>query len=473
MLKLVDAQSRDESLPHDYEVEQALLGAILVDNNRFAAASRHVSTDSFFEPLHGRIWTAIAAMVREGRGASHASLGAHFSLDVAMKELGGPAYLRNLTLMSPSVANAEDYARLIGQMATQRAVIAAADDMRAVAADPNPEWDAGQLTAECESILARVTTGSEVKSWRRMGAHLDELTSRIGSGDPIPKIASGLPDLDRLIGGFSPGDLSIIGGRPGMGKTAVAGQIAYNVGMRGKGVAILSMEMTGGDLALRMATAHLHLTHGVNIAYEAARNGKISDKEAEGLFFANGELRDLPILINETPGLRPTQIASEIRRLIAAAKNGGQAVDLVIIDHLQLLEADERRRDNSVREMTETTRSLKKLAMSLHLPIVALSQLNRGVEGRENKRPTLADLRESGSIEQDAAVVIFAYREGYYHKQKEPNKWTDPEGHNKWFSKWCEVKNAYELIVAKNRHGSDGTAYLYFDAPSSAIREMK
>src|ERR1700761_9055725 len=455
-------------VPYDIEVEQALLGAILNDNQALERATAILKPEQFYDPLHARIFAVMSQMIeRGGVVVTPLTLHATMKADPGVIELGGQAYFDSLRAAAPAIPNIRDFANIIADLAIRRSLIRIGEDIVNTAYDAPTEKTSREQIAEAEKALYAVAETSKYgegaidfhESLRRTV----EIAERaIARGGRISGVTSGFTDIDNLLGGLQPSDLLILAGRPGMGKTALGTNMAFHCAKaylqdletgaeypRGAPVLFFSLEMAAQQLSGRI------LSEQSELEVWKIRNGKFSESEWEKFVLAMQDLSNLPLYIDDTGGISIAQIAARARRL-KREKNIG----LIIVDYLQLIEPT-RRQENRVQEITEITKGLKALAKELNVPVLALSQLSRGVDSRDDKRPVLSDLRESGSIEQDADVVMFVYREEYYLKSREP----DPGSadHAKWLEKCERAHRRAEVLVEKHRHGATNKIDLYFD----------
>ena len=448
------APSRE--LPHNIDAEQALIGALLIDNDTLDRVAEVVTPTAFFEPLHARIWSAAVAMISSGRRADPITLRPAFEAEPDIAPgMTVPGYLGRLVAGAVTVAGAREYARTIRDLATRRAVVRICDEAAASARDLPPDRSPSTIVEAIESELfalaERGTSGRAVTFAEALDAAMRDVDAAFRSGSGIRGIPTGFSDLDRALGGLAPGALYVVAGRPGMGKTALATNIAWNAASRGVPVSFFSLEMPDSELALRVAAAES------GVSSERARRGAIESAEASDLMRAAQRIRDRKLFIDQRGGITIAQLVARARR-----QKRRHATALIVIDYLQLLAGGGRSAAaGRVQEITEITTGLKALAKELEVPIIALSQLSRQVEQRENKRPQLSDLRESGSIEQDADAVIFVYREEYYLANTKP----DGDGAKlaEWQRKLADASGKAEAIVAKNRHGRTATVELQFD----------
>lgn len=463
--KQADAVDKYRQAPFDVEAEQALLGAILVNNDAFERVSSFLEAEHFHEPLHQRIFEAIARVVRKGQLASPVTLRPYFSLDASMKEVGGADYLAELTRFSPSVINAADYGRMIFDLAQRRELIRVGEEIVNVAFDPPIDLSPNEQIEEAEkqlySIAEKGRFGGGFRSFKQAVTGAIEVAERAYmSPSHVTGIGTGLTDLDSLLGGLQKSDLIILAARPGMGKTSLATNIAFHAarewmrsdGQGGARVAFFSLEMSAEQLATRI------LAEQAEVSGSKIRRGRIEERDMQALIRVSAELERLPLYIDDTGGLSIAQVAARARRLKRAGDLG-----LIVVDYLQLLAGSgSKRQENRVQEVTEITKGLKTLAKELAVPVVALSQLSRGVDARDDKRPVLADLRESGSIEQDADVVMFIFREAYYLETKEPSM-DDPVEYQKWREKMDRIHGLSDVLVEKHRHGPTAKITLRFE----------
>jgi replicative DNA helicase len=455
-------------VPYDVEVEQALLGAILVDNRSLEAVTALLKAEQFYDPLHQRLFEAMmAAQDRGGMTITPLTLHAAMKADPGLQEVGGHAYLVGLAQAAPALPNVRDYAKILSELAVRRSLIRIGEDMVNAAYEAPHDKPPKTQIEEAEKALYRISESSKysdgpldfAESLRRTVVLAEKAQQR---GGRISGLVTGFSDIDSLLGGLQPSDLLILAGRPGMGKSSLATNIAFHAARayvqdmeagaevpRGAPVLLFSLEMAAQQLAARI------LSEQTEIEMWKIRNGKFSENEWEKFVLTMQDLSTLPLYIDDTGGVSIAQIAARARRL-KREKNIG----CVMIDHIQLVTGSGRA-ENRVQELTEISKNLKVLAKELDLPVVALSQLSRSVDSRDDKRPVLSDLRESGSIEQDADVVMFLYREEYYLKTREP----DPGSadHAKWLEKCERAHRRAELIVEKHRHGATNKIDLFFD----------
>lgn len=438
--------------PHDIQVEQALLGAILSNNDAFYRVSDTLEGAHFFEPVHEAIYVAAGRMILEGRQASPITLNTFLPKQQITENVSLAEYLARLTSEATTVINAPDYAELITDLWRKRELLRLSADLEVMALGTD---SSRKIIEDAEEQLLALTNADSAfggfVSFADALKQSIEITAKAYQRDGgLSGMPTGLLDLDKLMGGMQDSDLIVVAGRPGMGKSALAGTIAYNAADHGKRVGFFSLEMAAEQVSTRL------LSDRVGIASSRMRRGEISPNEFTEIAAKAQEIEGLPIYVDQTGGLSISQVVSRARRL---KKQRG--MDLMIVDYIQLL-AGRNRSGNRVQEVTEITTGLKALAKELNVPIIALSQLSRQVESRDDKRPQLSDLRESGSIEQDADVVLFLFREEYYLKNREPKSSTE-----EWFKWQDELKAATgkaEIIIGKQRHGPTGVVEVSFDA---------
>jgi len=458
--------------PHNIEAEQALLGAILVNNEAFYRVSDFLEPRHFFESVHQKIYEITASLIRAGKVASPVTLKTFLPADTDIGGLTVSQYLARLAAEATTVINAGDYGRTIYDLSIRRALIVIGEDLVNEAYDAPVDSTPSKQIEEAEKKLYEVAeSGRYEGGFQRFAQALttavDMAANAYARDGGLSGLATGLKDLDSKMGGLQASDLIIIAGRPGMGKTSLATNIAYNVARAWQGevrpdghmstvnggiVGFFSLEMSAEQLATRI------IAEQTGIPSSTIRRGAITERDFEEIKNVSIELQNLPFYVDETGGLSIAALAARARRL-----KRQRGLDLIVVDYIQLLQGSSKRAsEGRVQEVTEITTGLKALAKELNVPIMALSQLSRQVESRDDKRPQLSDLRESGSIEQDADVVIFVYREEYYLNNKEPRPGTDE--HAKWMLEMDAAHGKAEIIIGKQRHGPTGTVQVHFDA---------
>jgi replicative DNA helicase len=464
--------------PHNIEAEQALLGAILVNNDAFDRVSDFLKPQHFSEELHRRIYDVASQLIRAGKLATPVTL----KTFLGEHDLGGvtvPQYLARLAAEATTIINAEDYGRTIHSLAIRRDLILIGEDIVNSAYDAPIAAAPREQIEEAERKLYSIAeTGRYDGGFQRFSEALttaiDMAAKAYERDGQLSGIATGLVDLDRMLGGLQSSDLVIIAGRPGMGKTALATNIAFNIAkayesatrpdgthetVNGGIVGFFSLEMSAEQLATRI------ISEQAGVASYKIRRGDISEGEFHRLAEAARDMQTIPFYIDQTGGISIAQLVARARRL-----KRQRGLDLLVVDYLQLLSASKTRSDSRVQELTEITTGLKALAKELNVPILALSQLSRQVESRDDKRPQLSDLRESGSIEQDADVVMFVFREEYYLKNKQPREGT--EEFLNWQTEMERVHGRAEIIIGKQRHGPTGAVELAFEAEMTRFSNL-
>jgi replicative DNA helicase len=452
--------------PISLESEQCVLGAILLNNDAYVRVCDIVTAADFSEAIHQKIFGLMAQMIDAGQKVSLITIKA-FIDDHNFGEITVGQYLARLCAEATTIVNAPDYAKVVREMADRRRI---ADIARALF--PAADTDAGQLATEAIEALdevARTTTSAALPAVS-MGSALDRAVEGIAkayeSGNRIIGIPTGLKDIDNQLGGLHPGHLVIIGGRPGMGKSALLSCLLLNAAKKGHRSMVASLEMSAEELAERMISDTIFDFPCDNVPYSNLRTGTFHENMFQYVKDAAEINRALPIRIEEQPGLTMSQIATRARRM----KRSPEGLDLLAIDHLDLVKPSGRYQGNKVYELGEITAAAKALAKELKIPVVLLCQLNRGVEQREDRRPVLSDLRSSGSIEQDADVVIFLYREEYYLQHNKPKADTPEE--LQWVEKMADAKKKLTAIIAKQRMGPTGPVDLFCDIASNAVRDL-
>ncbi len=461
------------TLPQNLEAEQGILGSLLIDNRVYEKIGDMVKPDHFYAPAHQRIYKAIQTLVDRGQTASPVTLKGYFEKDADLEQVGGAAYLAELAAGVISVLNAEDYARTLQDLYLRRELISFGTDVVNDSYAHSLEADAFDTMEAAEARLFSLAETGEgqndfvtLRDSIKVAIDLAEVAYNNKGG--VTGVTTGLKDVDEKLGGLHNSDLLILAGRPSMGKTALATNMAFNAakayaqsgGKEGAVTAFFSLEMSHDQLTTRI------LAEQSGISGDSLRKGNMSEAQFRDFAQAAHRLSQIPLYIDDTPALSIGAVRTRARRL--KRKHG---LGLIVVDYLQLLRGNGTRQSesNRVLEVSEITRGLKALAKELQVPVLALSQLSRAVEQREDKRPMLSDLRESGSIEQDADVVMFVYREEYYLAREVPSQ-RDSETIDKfneryasWAQRLQDSANIAETIVAKQRHGPIGIVKLYFD----------
>ncbi|WP_051279637.1 replicative DNA helicase [Hellea balneolensis] len=461
-----------DSTPQSQEAEQALIGALLYDNEVYHRISGIVQAKHFYNPVHVRIFDSIAILIERGNLADAIVLKNRFSQDETLVDIGGVEYLALLLDNAPPGSTAPEYAKLILDMAMRRELIRLADGIKGEATDPDSEQDAQNQITSAESQLYNLAeiggTQSGFVSFENALIKSIEMASAAFSRDGhLSGTSTGLIDLDRQLGGMHRSDLIILAGRPSMGKTSLATNIAFNIAKKfkrekddngiektveGGVVGFFSLEMSSEQLATRLLAEHSQVpSHKI-------RRGDITAEQYEHIRDSADEINRIPLHIDDTGGISIGALSARARRLKRMV-----GLDMIVVDYLQLLTggAGMNSSTNRVQEVSMITQGLKALAKELDIPVLALAQLSRQVEQRDDKRPQLSDLRESGSIEQDADVVMFVFREEYYVARSEPSEGT--EEHLKWQEDMEQLHGKAEVIIGKQRHGPIGTVKLSFN----------
>ncbi|MFD1912655.1 replicative DNA helicase [Halodurantibacterium flavum] len=468
--KPADASEAGESLPHNIEAEQQLLGAILTNNDVYDRIAAIIRADHFFEPVHQRIFEIAAARIQKNALASPVTLKAFLEDDTGLRELGGPAYLARLAGAAISAYAARDYAQMIYDLAVRRELISLGRDISARAARVEISSEPREQIVEAEQRLYKLGEQGHVE--KGFQSFLKAVTDAVNVANAayqrdggLAGISTGLIDLDKKLGGLHPSDLLILAGRPSMGKTSLATNIAFNIAktykkgllpdgtegtVDGGIVGFYSLEMSAEQLAARI------LSEAAEVPSEQIRRGDMTEAEFRRFVEAAKALESCPLYIDDTPALPISQLAARARRLKRT-----HGLDVLMVDYLQLVRPATAK-DSRVNEVSEITQGLKAIAKELDIPVIALSQLSRQVESREDKRPQLSDLRESGSIEQDADVVMFVYRDEYYKEREKPGE-DNLEAMAKWQETMERVHGKAEVIIGKQRHGPIGTVELSFE----------
>ncbi len=466
--------------PANLDAEQAVLGAMLINIEAYERVTGFLKPEHFFDPLHAQIFETIGKLQGVGKPATPVTLRTFFENAAPIQPgLTVPQYLGRLAASATTVINAYDYGRIIYDLALRRQLIIIGEDMVNAAYDNPIDFAPEQQIEEAEGRLFNL---AEVGKYNQgflgfdeaLRTAVDMASNAYQRAGGLSGIATGLRDLDAKLGGLQPSDLVILAGRPSMGKTSLATNIAFNIAkayraerqpdgtekvLDGAIVGFFSLEMSAEQLATRI------LSEQAEISSEKIRRGMIDEPEFNRLAEASQQISTIPLYIDQQGGITIAQLAARARKL-----KRQKGLGLIIIDYLQLLAGSKRTSEGRVQEVTEITTGLKALAKELKVPILALSQLSRQVEQREDKRPQLSDLRESGSIEQDADVVMFVFREEYYVERTKPSEGT-PEFQT-WMEKMQQVSGKAEVIIGKQRHGPVGTVELAFEGSYTRFSDL-
>lgn len=474
--------------PANVDAERALLGAIMMNNRAYERVSDFLLPEHFADAVNGRIYQAITRLLEQGHQANAVTLKTYLERDELVVQAGGMKYLTAISGAVVNIINAGDYGKLIYDLHLRRELIALGEVMVNDAFEATPDDPATvQIESAEQRLFDLASSGTIEGGFRTFERSLVEAINQAEAAHrregALAGVTTGLLDLDRKLGGLHKSDLLILAGRPSMGKTALATNIAYNAARyysstenaedRGKTVAFFSLEMSSEQLATRI------LAERAKISSHEIRTGKLSNADFERLVASSQEMSALPLFIDDTPAVTVSTIRTRSRRLARQnAKDASGGLGLIVIDYLQLIAPSRTEKaENRVQEISAITRGLKALAKELNVPVLALSQLSRQVENREDKRPQLSDLRESGTIEQDSDVVMFVFREQYYLERSEPTQRPDEgddrfrERHLKW-QQGCErAHNIAEVLIAKQRHGPIGTVKLHFEPNFTAFSD--
>ena len=457
--------------PSNIEAEQALLGSILINNDIIDEISNIVNSSIFYDPAHIKIYEVIENLNNKGMVANPITLKNYFEKDNMLNEVGGTEYLVKLTRYSGSSKQAIDYAKIIHEMYLRRELVMISDRLSADTLNANSqEQNAENIIESTEkSLFDLAERGSFSQSFLKFNQALDQTiqmaTMAMQSDQGLVGVPTGLTDLDEKLGGLHKSDLIILAGRPSMGKTALATNIAYNAAQyiqkreEKSSVAFFSLEMSSEQLSTRI------LSEQAKIRSDDIRRGKVTEEEINRYIETSRNIYNLPLYIDETPAITIATLSNRARRIKRLF-----GLSLIVVDYIQLMKSNSNKNDGRVQEISEITQGLKALAKELSVPILALSQLSRAVEQRDDKQPQLSDLRESGSIEQDADVVMFVYREAYYLERKQPKLGSIE--YAEWQSKMNDVNGLADIILGKQRHGPTGTIKVEFEGIYTKFKDL-
>ena len=458
-----------EELPNNIEAEQSVIGTILVSNEIFDDISTIISSNNFFDPMHQKIFSAIENLIFKGMLANPITLKNYFENE--KDDLNVPDYLVKITKFSTSTRQAVEYSKIIYDMFVRRELIKISENTIDSAKLKDLNVNGQNIIENSEKLLFDLAekgsfNSSLVKFDEALKFTIEMASNAYKNEEGIVGVPTGLTDLDDRLGGLHKSDLIIIAGRPSMGKTALATNIAFNAARkiqeRGKktSIAFFSLEMSSEQLSTRI------LAEQSRIKSNDIRRGRISDEQFDRFIETSKNISELPLFIDETPAISIAALSNRARRIKRLF-----GLDMIVVDYIQLMRASINNKDGRVQEISEITQGLKAIAKELSVPVLALSQLSRAVEMRDDKKPMLSDLRESGSIEQDADVVMFVYREAYYLKAKEPRLST--VDHAEWQAKMNEVSHLAEIIIGKQRHGPTGTIMLEFEEMFTKFKDIQ
>ena len=459
-----------KELPNNIEAEQAVIGSILVSNDIFDDVGIIIDNKKFYDPVHQKIFAAIENLISKGMLANPITLKNYFENDNSLAELEGHEYLVKLTKFSTTIRQAIEYSKIVYDMHIRRELIKISETMTENASNKILDLPGNKIIEDSERLLFDLAekgslNTSFIKFDQALNYTIEMASNAYKNEEGIVGVPTGLTDLDDRLGGMHNSDLLIIAGRPSMGKTALATNIAFHAAkkLQEKGtkssIAFFSLEMSSEQLSTRI------LAEQSRIKSNDIRRGRISEEQFDKFIETSKNISELPLYIDETPAISIAAMSNRARRIKRL-----HGLDLVVVDYIQLMSAANTR-DGRVQEISEITKGLKALAKELSVPVLALSQLSRAVEHRDIKKPQLSDLRESGSIEQDADVVMFVYRESYYLERKEPRPAT--VDHADWQAKMNEVSNLAEIIIGKQRHGPTGNINVEFEAMFTKFRDIQ
>ena len=469
-VKSIQNKSQNKQ-PSNLEAEQALIGSVLVNNDIIDEVSSFIKPAIFYDPAHVKIFEVIENLNNKGMIANPITLKNYFEKDNMLNEVGGTEYLVKLTRFSGSVKQAIDYAKIIHEMYLRRELVSISEKLSYDTLNANnQEQDAEDIIESTEKSLFNLAErGSFSQSFIEFKKAIDKTielaTLAMQSDRGIVGVPTGLTDLDEKLGGLHKSDLVILAGRPSMGKTALATNIAYNAAQNilskqeKSSVAFFSLEMSSEQLSTRI------LSEQARIKSDSIRQGNVTEEEINRYIETSRNIYNLPLFIDETPAITIATLSNRARRI--KRLNG---LSLIVVDYIQLMRSSSNKNDGRVQEISEITQGLKAIAKELSVPVLALSQLSRAVEQRDDKQPQLADLRESGSIEQDADVVMFVYREAYYLERKQPKLGSIE--HAEWQSKMNDVNGLADIILGKQRHGPTGTVKVEFEGIYTKFKDL-
>tara|TARA_B100001996_G_C18645691_1_gene587310 strand:- start:218 stop:1651 length:1434 start_codon:yes stop_codon:yes gene_type:complete len=467
-------KNTEKSMPCNIEAEQAVIGSILVSNELFDEVTILIDSQKFFDPIHIKIYETIEKLIHKGLLANPITLKNYFENDEGLKELGGQEYLIKITKFATSGKQVVDYANIVHEMHIRRELIKISENLSDQSKADSESTTTGEeiIQSTEKSLFDLAERGHFNRSFLKFENALKQTIemAKIAyqNEEGVVGVPTGLTDLDNRLGGLHKQDLIIIAGRPSMGKTALATNIAFHAAKNiekkesKSTVAFFSLEMSSEQLSTRI------LSEQSRIRSNDIRRGKVSEKEFEQFIEASKNIVDLPLYIDETPAITISAISNRARRIKRLF-----GLELIVVDYIQLMRSGttNRKNENRVQEISEITQGLKALAKELDVPVLALSQLSRAVEQRDDKKPQLADLRESGSIEQDADVVMFVYREAYYLERKEPTLGSIE--HAEWQQKMDEISTIAEIMIGKQRHGPTGNVRVEFEAMYTKFKNLE
>ena len=458
-----------KELPNNIEAEQSVIGSILVNNEVFDEINTIISNVNFYDPMHQKIFSSIENLIYKGMLANPITLKNYFENE--KDEINVPEYLVKITKFSTSARQAIEYSKIIYDMFVRRELIKISEQMIDNAKENDLETSGQTIIENSEKLLYDLAekgtfNSSLIKFDDAMKQTIEMASAAYKNEGGIVGVPTGLRDLDDKLGGLHQSDLIIIAGRPSMGKTSLATNIAFNaaqniqVNATKSSIAFFSLEMSSEQLSTRI------ISEQARIGSNDIRRGRISDEQFDRFLETSKNISELPLFIDETPAISIAAMSNRARRIKRL-----HGLDLIVVDYIQLMKGSLNNKDGRVQEISQITQGLKAIAKELGVPVLALSQLSRQVEQRDDHKPQLSDLRESGSIEQDADVVMFVYREGYYLQRKEPREATVE--HAEWQAKMNEVAHLAEIIIGKQRHGPIGKVTLEFEERFTKFKDTQ
>ena len=471
MNKLSLIENYQKKLPSNLEAEQAVIGSILVSNEIYDDIGLIINSNNFFDPMHAKIFSAIETLISKGLLANPITLKNYFENDQGLKEIGGNEYLVRLTKFSTTSKQSSDYAKIVNEMYKRRQLIKISENILENATNQNLASTGNQIIEDAEKHLFDLAekgqfSQSVIKFEDALKQTIEMAEKAYKNEEGIVGVPTGLVDLDSRLGGLHNQDLVIIAGRPSMGKTALATNIAFNAAKNiekknvKSSIAFFSLEMSSEQLSTRILSEQSRITSN------DIRRGKVTEEQWYKFIEASKNILELPLYIDETPAITISALSNRARRIKRL-----YGLDLIVVDYIQLMRTGNSKNDNRVQEISEITQGLKALAKELNVPVLALSQLSRAVEQRDDKKPQLSDLRESGSIEQDADVVMFVFREEYYLERKEPKPGTIE--YSEWQTKMNEILGLAEILIGKQRHGPTGNVKVEFESRYTKFKDLQ
>ena len=470
-LDITKTHQKNQEIPSNVEAEQHLIGSVLVNNDIIDEIANIINSEKFYDPIHVKIYEVVESLNNKGMIANPITLKNYFEKNQGLDDVGGVEYLVRLTRFSSSVKQAIDYAKIVHENYVKRELIQISHQIKDDSVNTEDDKSSDLIIEDAEkSLFDLAERGSYSQSIIKFNIALDQSINMaeqaMKNDQGIVGVPTGLTDLDEKLGGLHKSDLVIIAGRPSMGKTALATNIAYhaakNIQLKGtkSSVAFFSLEMSSEQLSTRI------LSEQSRIKSNDIRRGKATEEELSRYIETSRDIYELPLYIDETPAIAISTLSNRARRI--KRKNG---LSLIVVDYIQLMRTNSKRNDGRVQEISEITQGLKALAKELSVPVLALSQLSRAVEQRDDKKPQLADLRESGSIEQDADVVLFVFREEYYEEKKQPKLGSIE--HAEWQSKMSDIAGLAEILIGKQRHGPTGNIQVEFEGMYTKFKDLK